>query len=80
MSIQIGNTRSSARVGRPDPAKIAGFDVTQGSDDPGLGNLVLAIQALRVDAKQDLDSVTSPLVKAASPLCWRGQIGRCMLS
>ena len=41
--------------------------LAQGSDDPALGDLVLAFEAFGVDAEQDLDAVADPL----SDLGWR---------
>lgn len=35
-------------------------DVGKGGGDPALGDLVLAFEALGVDAQHDLDAVTSP--------------------
>ena len=35
--------------------------LTRSSDDPALGDLVLAFEALGVDAEQDLDAVADPL-------------------
>jgi hypothetical protein len=36
------------------------LDVGKSSADPALGDLVLAFEALGVDAEQDLDAVASP--------------------